>query len=226
MGSLAKSTVALNGTGKLSVYLSRPNDTVPRSAMIVIHEWWGLSPHMKDVTDRFASLGYVALAPDLFRGVTTTIREEAMKLSASMNMNDSAEIIGRALDYLKQTDFVNPDRIGLTGFCFGGMHEFNFICVSPGIKAAAIYYPSRIPSKDLLAKIRAPLLIIYGDQDASIKAAYELEGTLKRLDKEAKLVVYPGCGHAFFNDTWQNYKPEAALDAWKKTTTFFASHLS
>jgi carboxymethylenebutenolidase len=227
MSSLSKDRVALNESGKLFGYLSRPsNATPPRPAIIIIHEWWGLTPHMKDVSDRYASLGYVVLAPDLFGGVTTTVREEAMNLSASVSMQESAEKIGSAMSYLKQSSFVKPDQIGILGFCFGGMHEFHFLCVSSGITVAAIYYPSRVPSDDLLAKITMPLLLIYGDQDYSIKSAYEVEATLRRLQKNAELLVYPGAGHAFFNDTWQNYKQEAAKDAWKKTTAFFASHIS
>ena len=218
--------VALNETGNLSGYLSRPSNETPRPAIIIIHEWWGLSPHMKDVADRYAALGYVALAPDLFGGVITTKREEAMKLSASVSPQESAEKIGSAQEYLKRSDFVKADRIGILGFCFGGMHEFHFVCGAEGIAAAAIYYPSRVPSEDLLARIRASLLIVYGDQDASIKSAYKLEASLKRLQKEAKLLVYPGAGHAFFNDTWQNYKQDAAKDAWEETTAFFAKYLS
>lgn len=184
--------------------------------------------HIKDVTDRYASEGYVALAPDLFNGAIANSREEASKLSSSVNTQTSNRILEEALHYLRNKPYVRPDRIGITGFCFGGTHSLHFTCVSNKIAAGAIYYATRLPSEDLLAKITAPLLIIYGDQDPSVKPeqARQLESTLKNLGKPAQLLMYPNCPHAFFNDqNPQTYRPEAAKDAWNKTLTFFENHL-
>ncbi|MBI4258644.1 MAG: dienelactone hydrolase family protein [Thaumarchaeota archaeon] len=220
-------TIGDNG-GKFAAYLSRPSTEGRHPAVIVIHEWWGLVPHVKDIADRYASQGYVALAPDLFNGAIAHSREEASKLSSSLDTQTSSRITGNTLNHLKNHPSVRSDRIGITGFCFGGTHSFHFTCVSNQITAGAIYYATKLPTEDLLAKITAPLLVIYGDQDGSVKPdqARQLESTLKRLGKQAQLLMYPNAPHAFFNDqNPQAYRPEAAKDAWEKTMAFFGKHL-
>ncbi len=216
--------------GGLPAYLSRPEQASKRPGVIIIHEWLGLVPHIKDVADRYAAQGYVALAPDLYGGKVANDPDTAMKLSSSVSTQASAEMIGRALDYLKNSEYTIQDKIGITGFCFGGTHSFNFACVAENRIAAAVpYYATRLPSDELLSKICVPLLMIYGDEDHSIKQdqARKLESTLKSLGKNAQLLLYPGCPHAFFNDqNPQNYRPAAAKDAWQKTLDFFRTHLS
>jgi len=229
MPSSSKSTVVVDaGTQKVSAYLSRPVASGPRPAVIVVHEWWGLVPHIKDVADRYAALGYVALAPDLYGGKVASEPGEAMKLSSGVSLEASGKVLDGVLSYLSRSDFVRPERIGVTGFCFGGTHSLNFACTTGKIAAAAVYYATRIPSDDLLAKVTAPLLLVYGDQDGNVKPeqARQLEATLKRLGKDVRLLMYPGCPHAFFNDeNPRAYRPEAAKDAWEKTTAFFGGHL-
>ncbi|MDG6908238.1 MAG: dienelactone hydrolase family protein [Nitrososphaerota archaeon] len=223
--------IQIGGEGGLSAYLSRPEQTSEkRAGVIIIHEWVGLVPHIKDVADRYASQGYVALAPDIYRGKVANDPDTAMKLSSSVSTQASAEMIGQALDYLKRSDFTIQNKIGITGFCFGGTHAFNFACVAGnGIAAAVPYYATRLPSDELLSRISIPLLLIYGDEDRAVSKdqARKLESTLKTLGKNAELLLYPGCPHAFFNDqNPQNYRPAAARDAWQKTLAFFRTHLS
>lgn len=229
--SLHGSTVSYGKDGKLSGYLSQPASASNKTpAVIIIHEWWGLSPHIKDVADRYTKQGFVALAPDLFGGKVTTNPDVAMQLSSGTTTQSSAMIMGEALEYLKKSGFVASDKIGITGFCFGGTHAFNFACVAGGkIAAAAPYYATRLPSEEMLAKITAPLLIIYGEEDHSVKPdqARKLEATLKQMGKNVQLLLYPGCPHAFFNDqNPRSYRPEAAKDAWQKTIAFFKANLS
>lgn len=229
--SMHGSIVSFGKDGRLSGYLSRPvNASKSSPGVIIIHEWWGLAPHIKDVADRYAAEGYVAFAPDLYGGKVATTPDFAMKLSASVTTQASAEIISEALDYLTKSNLSAPNKIGITGFCFGGTHSFNFACVAEKrIAAAAPYYATRLPSEDQLAKIAAPLLIIYGEEDRSINPdqARKLEATLKRLGKNVQPLLYPGCPHAFFNDqNRQSYRPEAARDAWQKTLAFFKANLS
>ncbi|MCL5067539.1 MAG: dienelactone hydrolase family protein [Thaumarchaeota archaeon] len=228
--SVHGSIVSFGKDGRLSGYLSLPTSASKSSpAVIIIHEWWGLAPHIKDVADRYAAEGYVALAPDLYGGEVATTPDLAMKLSSSVTTQASAEIIGESLDYLKNSNLAAPDKVGITGFCFGGTHSFNFACVAgKRIAAAAPYYATRLPSEDLLTKIAAPLLIIYGEEDRSIRPdqARKLEANLKQLGKNVQLLLYPGCPHAFFNDqSPQSYRPEAAKDAWQKTLAFFKANL-
>lgn len=229
MPSSSKTTVVVGaGTQSFSAYLSRPAAPGPRPAVIVIHEWWGLNAHIRDVADRYSAEGYVALAPDLYGGKVANDPGEAIKLVSGVTPEASKRILEAALDYLQGGDFVKPDRIGVTGFCFGGTQSFYFACASSKIAAAAIYYATRLPSDDMLARITAPLLVVYGDQDPNVKPAQarQLEATLRRLGKDVRLLVYPGCPHAFFNDENKAaYREEAARDAWGQTLKFFGRTL-
>ena len=214
--------------GTLTGYLSRPSSSEKRPGMIIIHEWWGLVPDIKNVADRYASQGYVALAPDLYGGRIANDTENARKLSSSVSTDASSMMIDKFVEYLRKDQTVSHDKIGITGFCFGGTHSFHFVCVSRKIAAGAIYYASRLPTENLLERITSPLLLIYGDQDHSInpEQARGLESTLKRMGKQSELLIYPDCPHAFFNEhNMQNHRPDAARDAWNKTLAFFETHL-
>ncbi len=216
---------------QIPAYLSHQagNGTGKRPGIIIIHEWWGLVPHIKDVADRYAREGYVALAPDLFNGVYATSSDKAMELSSSVSVDASEKMIGSSLDHLRGSGLVQDSKIVITGFCFGGTHAFNFVCGSKYVAAGAIYYASRLPNDEKLKRISTPLLLIYGDQDRSVKPeqARDLEEKLRRMGKDARLLSYPGCPHAFFNDQSPiSYRPEAARDAWEKTLAFFRAHLS
>ena len=219
-----------SGGQKIQGYLSEPaagSGSGKSPAVIVIHEWWGLVQHIKNIADRYASQGYLALAPDLYRGETATTSEEAMGLATGVSPQASASIIEDAVLYLKEKG-VEGRGIGITGFCFGGTHSFNFVCESHDVAAGAIYYATRLPSDEKLEKISVPLLLVYGDQDRNVnpQQARELEGKLKRMGKRAELLEYRGCAHAFFNDESPSYKPDAARDAWDKTLRFFGQNLA
>jgi carboxymethylenebutenolidase len=212
--------------GKFPAYVNKPADATNKTpGVIIIHEWWGLVPHVKGVADKYAEQGFAAIAPDLYAGASTSNPEEARKLSASVTIQNSKKMIDSTAVYLKALDL---SRIGITGYCFGGTHAFNYVCESNEVSAGAIYYAGHLPSDEELAKISAPLLLVYGDQDHSVKPeqARQMELTLKTLGKDAKLLLYEGAPHAFANETnKQAYRPEAAKDSWEKTILFFNTHL-
>jgi len=219
--------VAIESQGlKLPAYVSKPQ--VQKSSMagiIIVHDWWGLGNYVKSVADRLASIGYIGIAPDLYIGKYASNPDEARSLSSSLTPQVAKNLLDVTDTYLRALDVA---KIGITGFCFGGTLAFSYVCESKEIKAGAIFYATNLPSEDQLRNITAPLLIIYGDQDHTVKPdkASQLETRLKTLGKDAKLLMYPGAPHAFFNDeNKQNYRPEAAKDAWEKTTEFFNSRL-
>ena len=223
--------VGSRDSNKIPAYVSyhQGGGDTKRPGIIIIHEWYGLVPHIKDVADRYAAEGYVALAPDLYEGKVATNDEQAMKLSSSVSADASEKMIQSSLDYLSRSGLVAEGKVGITGFCFGGTHSFNFACESRDVAAGAIYYATRLPSDEKLKRISAPLLLIYGDKDRSVSTerARELENTLNKMGKDAQLLIYPGCQHAFFNDqNPRSYRPEASKDAWAKTLDFFRAKLS
>jgi carboxymethylenebutenolidase len=225
---LSKHTVsAQSAARKVPIYLSRPTVPDKRPVIMVIHEFWGLTDHVRGVADRYASLGYIAAAPDLFGGVVAKDRNEAAKLSKSVSTELSSQLLTSALDFLTSRDFVNQTRIGIHGFCFGGTHAFNFACESKRLAAATIFYASILPPKEKLSGIKAPMLIVYGDKDQIVKIdqVKELQTTMKKLKKNVQFEIYPGAQHAFFNETAPNYNEAAAASAWEKAVAFFGAHL-
>ena len=225
---LTKHTVSAESDGKMvQIYLSRPTVPDKRPVIIVVHEWWGLNDNIRSIADSYASLGYVALAPDLFGGVIPKDRVEAAKQAENVSPDSSAKILKSVVDYATMRDFTNSSKIGMHGFCFGGTHAFNFICESKKIAAATIFYASVLPKPEKLSNITAPLLIVYGDKDNAIKIdrVLELESTLKKLKKNVQFEIYAGAGHAFCNESNPNYNKEAATNAWEKTIKFFGTYL-
>jgi carboxymethylenebutenolidase len=209
------------------IYLSRPTISTKRPLMMVIHEWWGLTDHIRSIADRYANLGYVAAVPDLFGGVVAKDRNEAMVLSQKVTPEQSSQLLTSAVDYLTRKDSVLSNKVGIHGFCFGGSHTFNFICESKRITAAVIFYASVFPPKERMSNIACPMLIVYGDKDHAVKPDQlkELEATLKKMKKNVQVELYPDAGHAFANDTGQNYNAEAAKKAWEATEKFLGTYL-
>jgi len=211
---------------KLPAYVSKPEKTSSKSpGIILIHDWMGLGNFTKIVADRYAMQGFVTIAPDLYVGALPKNTDEAAKLSSAVSTQFSKKLLDGTLVYLRALDI---SKVGISGFCFGGTHAFHEVCESPDLAAGVIYYATRLPTQEQLQKISAGILIIYGDQDGNIgmDGVHQLENTLKVLRKDAKVLVYPGCPHAFFNEeNKQNYRLDAAKDAWEKTVQFFTSRL-
>jgi len=218
---------ASNG-GTASGYLATP-ETGVGIPLVVIQEWWGLVPHIQDVCERFAAEGFVALAPDLYHGQTTTEPDEAGKLMMAMNMAQAAKDMGGAVDEVSLR--AGGDRVGITGFCMGGGLALVAATRRPDkIKACVPWYglipwPDAQPDWD---RLDAVVLGHYAERDGFFtpEAARELQGDLERRGKEVEIVIHEGCDHAFFNDTRPEvYDAEAALAAWEQTVGFFKTHL-
>lgn len=213
-----------SGHEKIAGYISRPDAPGRHHPIFILHEWWGLVDHIKDVANRYADQGYVAVALDLFKGQTADSREGAQQLSSQVTPEYSSRVLADAMSWLRTQLYSRLDRIGVTGFCFGGTHAFRFACQSKAVQAGVIFYASRLPEDELLEKTATPLLILYGDQDGSVPVdqSRKLEATLKSYGKDVELVLYPGARHAFFNDSKpETYNADAASDSWKRTIAFF-----
>ncbi|MCU1351449.1 MAG: Carboxymethylenebutenolidase [Acidimicrobiales bacterium] len=199
--------------------------------LIVIQEWWGLVPHIKDVCDRFAGEGFVALAPDLYHGESTTEPDEAGKLMMALNMAHAAKDVGGAVAHLQGHDAVTGDQVGITGFCMGGGLALVMTCMLPDAFAAVVPWYGLIPWPDAQPDWSALQAAVRGhiaekDEYFTVDAARELEQQLEALGKDVEFWVYPGAQHAFFNDTRPEvYDPEAAALAWTRTIDFFHSRL-
>ena len=219
--------LAVNG-GNTGGYLSIPTSG-NGLGVVVIQEWWGLVDHIKDVCDRFAAEGFVALAPDLFHGQTTKSPDEAGKLMMAMRIDEAEKDLGAAVDYLLTHDATSGEKIAVVGFCMGGALALYTATKNPKIGACVVFYGGHPNVKPDLPNLHAPVLGLYGERDRSVTpdSARELESKLKGLGKEIEVKIYPDADHAFFNDTRPAvYNATAASDAWQRTINFLRQHLS
>jgi carboxymethylenebutenolidase len=215
-----------NGTA-MSGFLAEPPGQGTFPGLIVVHEWWGLNDHIKDVTGRFAAEGFVSLALDLYNGKVATDPGEAGRLMQSLDQPTALKTVDVAIEYLKDQSTVAGDRIGITGFCMGGTFALVVPCKNPSIKAAAPFYGD-VPSEDVLKGLSAPILFIGADQDQwiTMEKMNRLKDMLAKLGKKGEVKIYEGMQHAFFNDTRPDvYNKEAATDAWNRVLKFFRENL-
>lgn len=207
-------------------YLARPDGDEPRPAIVVLQEWWGLDEHIKDVTRRVAAEGYVALAPDLYKGVVATEPDEARKLVMELDMAEAVNEIQRAIGYLLEQSYVTGDQAGIVGFCMGGRLVLMTALQSENLGAAVAFYGSPIEPAQA-ADFNAPLLGLYGSEDSGIPvdAVNAMGEALTDAGVENEIHLYDGAAHAFFNDTRDSYNADAATDSWERTLSWFSSHL-
>jgi carboxymethylenebutenolidase len=211
-------------------YLAVPSSgTGP--GVIVIQEWWGLVPHIKDVCERFAAEGFVALAPDLYHGTQVPVTEpdEAGKEMMALELDRAAKDMSGAVDELGRRS--SGDKVGVVGFCMGGGLALVLASQRPDAIGACVPFYGLIPWPDAqpdLASMSASVLVHAAGNDSyfSPEAAGTLVEQLRGLGREAELHVYEGADHAFFNDTRPEvYDAEAAATAWSRTLDFLRAHL-
>lgn len=207
-------------------YLALPGDKGP--GVVVIQEWWGLVPHIKDVCERFASEGFVALAPDLYHGETAAEPDAAQKMMMALDLARAARDMSGAVAYLREHDRVQPTKVGTVGFCMGGALSLVLGTVAP-VDAVVTYYGFPTSEQPQWENLKAPVLGHFAEKDEffSPAAAEELFERLRTQGTPAELHVYPGTDHAFFNDeNVDGHDPDAAKLSWERTLAFFREHLS
>lgn len=225
MGEMVQFPFAGGTTG---AYLSIPEQG-SGPAVVVIQEWWGLVDHIKDVCDRFAAEGFVALAPDLYHGKSTKSPDEAGKLMMALRIDEAERDLSAAVEYLATQDSTTSKKIGVVGFCMGGALSLYTATKNSKIGACVVFYGGHPKVKPDLPNLHAPVLSISGDKDRSVTPAvvHEVERQLKNLGKQIEVKIYKDADHAFFNDTRPPvYNAEAAADAWQRTIAFLRQHLS
>ncbi|MCY3842211.1 MAG: dienelactone hydrolase family protein [Acidobacteria bacterium] len=197
--------------------------------VIVIQEWWGLVQHVKDVADRFAGEGFVALAPDLYHGRSTTSPDEAGKLMMALEIDRAERDLRGAIDFLLARDDVAGTRVGTVGFCMGGQLSLFAACANARVGACVDFYgihPNVAPD---LAALEAPVLGFFAERDGFVtpEAARKLETDLRAAGKEVDITVFEGADHAFFNDSRPDvYHAGYAAECWSRMVAFYRRHLA
>ncbi len=197
--------------------------------VIVIQEWWGLVPHIRDVADRFAAAGFTALAPDLYHGENSTEPDGAGKLMMALNLEQAAKDLSGAVALLQRS--TGRDKVGVVGFCMGGGLALVLATQRPDAIAAAAPYYGAIPWASVQpdwSALTAKVVGEYAELDgwASPEAAHALETQLRELGKDATMHVHAGADHAFFNDARPEvYDAEASRVAFDRTVDLFRTTL-
>jgi carboxymethylenebutenolidase len=232
-------TLNVKGTS-IPGYEARPEAPGRHPVVLVISGFTGVTEQHKDVLRRFAHAGYYAVTPELFHregGMQGKAQPELAKISASIGRAQYLGDLRAALDHAKAQSFARADRVGVTGFCGGGALTLHFTAENPDVTAAVPWYGhvkrvyNDAPGVDafsLAAKIKAPVLGLYGEADPGIPAedVKKFEAELKKTNPNVEFVLYPGAPHAFFSDDRpQVYKKEAADDGWTRCLAFFAKTL-
>jgi carboxymethylenebutenolidase len=195
------------------------------AAVILIHEWWGINDHIRDIAGRYAGEGFLCVAPDLYRGQTAKNPQEASRLMHELAVEDGLDIIRRAIEETRRAYGVS--QICITGYCMGGTFALRAACEIETLAAAAPFYGD-IPEEETLARLRVPTLFIAGKLDNWITPSKvkELEEAARKHNLPVEVVSYDA-DHAFFNDTRPEvYDPVAAQDAWRRVLKHFREHLA
>ncbi|MEP6945444.1 MAG: dienelactone hydrolase family protein [Acidobacteriota bacterium] len=209
--------------GSTAAYVALP-ESGNGKAVIVMQEWWGLNEHIKDIARRYAAEGFLAIAPDLYRGKVAKDPDEAGKMMHSLAIDDGIDTIQSALNAAANAYGVS--HFGITGYCMGGTYALRAACLVEGVSAAAAFYGD-VPEEEVLQKLSVPTIFISGTRDAWInpEKVAGLEDAVERFELPLTSVKYEA-DHAFFNDTRPEvYDATAARDAWALVTGFFLDKL-
>lgn len=215
------------GNGQVRGYLVRPAKPSGKvGAVVVVHENRGLNPYIEDVARRVAKAGFIALAPDGltsmggYPGNDDKGRELQEKVDPTKLMND----FFAAIEWLMQHD-ASTGKVGITGFCYGGGVANAAAVAYPELAAAVPFYGRQPDAKDV-ARIKAPLLLHYGELDTRINEGWPAyEKALKADGKTYEAFIYPGCNHGFHNDSTPRYDKAAAELAWNRSIAWFKRYL-
>jgi carboxymethylenebutenolidase len=215
------------GSGTMKGYLARPASATGKlPGILVVHENRGLNPHIEDIARRLALDNFMAFAPDALTplGGYPGDEDSARALFAKLDQAKSREDFLAAAGYLKN----RPDctgKVGVVGFCYGGGIANMLATRIPDLAGAVAFYGGQ-PTAEDAAKIKAPLLIHYAENDERINAGWPAyEAALKANNVNYEMFKYPGTQHGFNNDTTPRYDEAAAKLAWQRTVDFFNKNL-
>jgi carboxymethylenebutenolidase len=211
--------------GTTDAYLATPASG-KGPGVIVIQEWWGLVGHIKNVCDRFAAEGFSALAPDMYHGKTADEPDGAGKLFMALNIGQAEKDLKGAAAYLGQHS--STKKLGAVGFCMGGQLALFGATLNPSIGATVDFYGIHPNVKPDYSKLSGPVLGLFAEKDTFVTpaTAREVDAAIKKAGKQSEIHIYPNVDHAFFNDENKaGYDKAAAEDAWRRTLSFFRSHL-
>lgn len=207
-------------------YLSRPA-RMPAPGVLVLHEAYGLNQNMRDIADRFAQEGYVALAADLFSDGNKMLcmaRAFYGLLISPLN-NSTAKNVRVAFDFLKGIEGVDGKRAGAIGFCMGGAYALQLACLDETVSAISVVSGNNPRPEEALKRV-CPVVGSYADPDFAASSGKRLDVLLDEYKIPHDIKIYPTAKHSMMNDSKEGYDPHIAAEVWQRTLGFFAQHLS
>ena len=228
------------GSESMPAHLARPKSGGPYPGLVIVMEAFGLNQHIKNITDRFAAEGFVAIAPNLyFRQPNNIVQYNdlpgAFRLMGSLKQDQIVADMTAAIDLLKAQKDAKP-RFATTGFCMGGMISFLTACRNGDVNATVPFYgggmvtarqPGTKAPIEFVSGLKAPVLAFFGGKDAFIPKTEvdTFKEALEKAGKKADIVFYPDADHGFMCDERPSYHPEHAKEAWTKAIQFFKQNL-
>jgi carboxymethylenebutenolidase len=238
-GLVTADVLVPTGNGDLPLYFVAPEGKGPFPVILVVHEIFGVHEHIRDVARRLAKEGYLALAPELFfrygdarkaADIAGAVREIAAKVPDHEVLADLDSVIHHAPEFGG-----DPNRAGITGFCWGGRISWLYAAHNSSIKAGAAWYgrlsgeptanAPRFPL-DIAPVIEVPVLGLYGSEDSGIPldSVERMRAALKSSPSQSEIIVYDGAPHAFHADYRPSYREGPAKDGWRRLLSWFRSH--
>ena len=225
--------------GQMPGYRARPASGQRFPIVLVVQEIFGVHEYIQDVCRRFAKLGYLAVAPELYarQGDVSRMTDmsEVMKVVAKVPDSQVLSDLDAAASWASKSEPGDANKLGITGFCWGGRIVWLYAAHNPKLKAGVAWY-GRLVSKtselqpknpiDVVKELKAPVLGLYGGKDTGIplESIEQMREALKKADKTAEIIVYPDAGHAFHADYRPSYRADAAADGWARLQAWFKKY--
>jgi carboxymethylenebutenolidase len=226
--------------GQIPAYRAMPASGGPFPVVLVVQEIFGVHEHIKDICRRFAKLGYLAVAPELYarQGDVSKLSDIQEIVSTVVAKVPDAQVMSdldAAVAWAEKSGKGDVNRLGITGFCWGGRIVWLYAAHNPKLKAGVAWYGRLVGQSsdltpknpiDLVAELKAPVLGLYGGADQGIPTdtVEKMQAALKTAGNPSQIILYPDTPHGFFADYRPSYRKERAEDGWKRLLEWFKKY--
>jgi len=226
--------------GEIPAYRAMPATGKNFPVVLVVQEIFGVHEHLQDICRRFAKMGYLAIAPELYArqgdvSKLTDIQEIISKVVSKVPDAQVMSDLDATVAWAAKSSKGNADKLGITGFCWGGRVVWLYAAHNPNLKAGVAWYGRLVSESspltpqhpiDIADELKAPVLGLYGGSDNGIpnETVEKMRQALKAAESPSEIVLYPDTPHGFFADYRPSYRKEEAEDGWKRLQAWFKQH--